>query len=480
MKTELNCAIVRDLLPSYADGLTGAETNELVEAHLIHCPACQAVCERMTQQEATTEVSPHEVDFLKKQRRKTRILALITALAVLLAAAAIWLIPSSFLGTALDAELGINHQLACAAEVENDTLTLTGFLTDGSRFVRAKYQQEGNVWNITLYHSASAPLRTGQFELHRKLPAGVTEIRVMGIPLWQDGVSIHQATGELFDALSSDVQGDGGDAELTSYVQRVLQLDQQLGATGWVESEQSEEGTLSFHIFGSGVSAASDTTAARLLAMKNSALIFAARPAVTHIVWTYDTVQAAADEDGTLGINQEELCWSFSPEDVCDALNLTLASSYSCGTFQQLLDALKLPFTGVYDNTLTDLNFSRLNLYQGTDASIAGLSLRLYVNDKQTYETVLSPADGLAAGSVATIDLPQSGTKRWQESVSITDIGQSADVGDISNAWFTLCVRDTDGTEHRTDPMPVSLLSGRSYRYLLSGNPTEGYTLTAF
>ena len=35
MKAELTCAIVRDLLPSYVDGLTSQETNEALKKVLL-------------------------------------------------------------------------------------------------------------------------------------------------------------------------------------------------------------------------------------------------------------------------------------------------------------------------------------------------------------------------------------------------------------------------------------------------------------
>ena len=41
MKPELTCAIVRDLLPSYVEGLTSEETNQAVDAHLASCPDCK-------------------------------------------------------------------------------------------------------------------------------------------------------------------------------------------------------------------------------------------------------------------------------------------------------------------------------------------------------------------------------------------------------------------------------------------------------
>ena len=43
----LPCGIIRDLLPSYADGLCGGETKAAVETHIAECPACRAELDSM-------------------------------------------------------------------------------------------------------------------------------------------------------------------------------------------------------------------------------------------------------------------------------------------------------------------------------------------------------------------------------------------------------------------------------------------------
>ena len=40
MKNDLTCGVVRDLLPSYVEGLTSPESNTAVERHLSECPDC--------------------------------------------------------------------------------------------------------------------------------------------------------------------------------------------------------------------------------------------------------------------------------------------------------------------------------------------------------------------------------------------------------------------------------------------------------
>ena len=41
MKADLPCAVVRDLLPSYVEGLTEAETTAAVKNHLESCESCR-------------------------------------------------------------------------------------------------------------------------------------------------------------------------------------------------------------------------------------------------------------------------------------------------------------------------------------------------------------------------------------------------------------------------------------------------------
>ena len=42
MRNDLTCAVARDLLPSYVEGLTAEETGQAVERHLRSCPDCAA------------------------------------------------------------------------------------------------------------------------------------------------------------------------------------------------------------------------------------------------------------------------------------------------------------------------------------------------------------------------------------------------------------------------------------------------------
>ena len=68
----MNCDIVRDLLPLYADGLSSDVSNKAIENHIKTCPACRTLTEQMR-----TPIEPEPVDeatacinALHAQRRK--------------------------------------------------------------------------------------------------------------------------------------------------------------------------------------------------------------------------------------------------------------------------------------------------------------------------------------------------------------------------------------------------------------------------
>ena len=71
MKNDLTCGVVRDLLPSYVEGLTSEETNQAVESHLATCPDCTARRDAMAAPEETAAEQRREVDYLKTVKRRS-------------------------------------------------------------------------------------------------------------------------------------------------------------------------------------------------------------------------------------------------------------------------------------------------------------------------------------------------------------------------------------------------------------------------
>lgn len=70
MDQKLSCELVKDLLPNYIENMTSAETNKIIEEHLMTCSQCREALQEM-KQELPLEVAPEVKDF-KKYIRQTR------------------------------------------------------------------------------------------------------------------------------------------------------------------------------------------------------------------------------------------------------------------------------------------------------------------------------------------------------------------------------------------------------------------------
>ena len=84
-----DCGIARDLLPLYQEGMLSADSVEFLEEHLRTCPACRAEREKLAAgpvpPEEKTEKAPELERVrrkLRRQRRRTAILAVCLALAM--------------------------------------------------------------------------------------------------------------------------------------------------------------------------------------------------------------------------------------------------------------------------------------------------------------------------------------------------------------------------------------------------------------
>lgn len=67
MNRETVCAVVRDLLPSYLDGITEGATKEFIEQHLTECEACRAV--KRSMQQITSPAEQAQAEFIERLRR---------------------------------------------------------------------------------------------------------------------------------------------------------------------------------------------------------------------------------------------------------------------------------------------------------------------------------------------------------------------------------------------------------------------------
>lgn len=90
----LTCPVVRDLLPSYLENLTGPETNRLVEEHLHHCEECRSLKETMEAEIDVKKAPEPKINFLQKWKRRRLISAALAILVTL--GCMVWLYDREF------------------------------------------------------------------------------------------------------------------------------------------------------------------------------------------------------------------------------------------------------------------------------------------------------------------------------------------------------------------------------------------------
>ena len=80
----LPCHIVRDLLPSYLDHLTGPETEADMQEHLASCPDCRTARDAMAADLGAEKAPPPKLNFLKRFRWQQRLGAILSVAVTLL------------------------------------------------------------------------------------------------------------------------------------------------------------------------------------------------------------------------------------------------------------------------------------------------------------------------------------------------------------------------------------------------------------
>ena len=193
MRIDLPCAIVRDLLPSYVEGLTEAETTAAVKEHLETCESCRSRYETMSDGEAVPTAEPKEVDYLKTVRNKNRkmvILSVVLAVVLLLSCvgAKLFLIgsPANFESVAV----------SIVPTQDNVKVSLDN-MDSAMALIGVKANTNGETIEITARKALVSPFHRGGSNVLSLDMDGIREIRAFGETIWQDGVVIDTMTRRL-------------------------------------------------------------------------------------------------------------------------------------------------------------------------------------------------------------------------------------------------------------------------------------------
>ncbi len=201
-KYELSCGIVEDLLPSYVDGLTGPESNEALCAHMETCAHCREKYEAMKRPpSAQPTEETRELNYLKVVRRKRHTAVLTAVICTVLVLAAVWLVKLYVIGT--PAEQG---EFSYSVSAVENTLELTARPAVYGRFRIGLAQSNVRIEDGAAYITVRK-IDTGRRitdvtpDMIKTVTVDLTqvdEVYLCGALIWQDGLTISQATNQLY------------------------------------------------------------------------------------------------------------------------------------------------------------------------------------------------------------------------------------------------------------------------------------------
>ena len=194
--TKIPCEVIKDLLPSYIDGLTDPVTNEIIEEHLSTCTECRKLYETMKEGDQRPPEDPIEIEFLKVTRMKTnqRIAAF---LAVTLAGI---LLVVGMARYAIGKEEPADRIQAYVQESDG-ALKISGTLPDGRAVRSVSCSEEGDLLNVEVSSVAANPVyRSTEFqEIHAA--EAIRTVAVNGRIVWQDGRTISARTAAVWETV---------------------------------------------------------------------------------------------------------------------------------------------------------------------------------------------------------------------------------------------------------------------------------------
>ena len=228
MKNDLTCGVVRDLLPSYIEGLLGEDSREAVDRHLETCPECRERKEAMAAPAEEAAEPEKEVDYLKRVKKGTVHKIVLAVLCTVLAVAGGYLLKEYVIGRTPEAEyISIENP---QVDAENNLNLLADTYWGAYELRGLKSTEENGILTYTAREVRVNPFQTAQGGYRKQIPLsipldGLTEVWICGRLVWQDGVVIDRDTLLLLDAKTPYC----GDAPALGNIAKLLQVGSRIG-----------------------------------------------------------------------------------------------------------------------------------------------------------------------------------------------------------------------------------------------------------
>lgn len=198
---KIPCEVIKDLFPSYIDGLTSDKTNDAIGEHIASCSDC-AKSLKLMRGDTANEMLPgeddkKEISFLKKTKRMQNIAFFSSLAAVVLCALAV-LIRLFIVGTSYDGAYYMIDELS----VRNGIVNIKAGTADSSANVisRMKFTEADGVLAIKANQvPVSIFCRAGkEFSYSLKQPESLKTIKIGSQIIWEENCRISPLASAVY------------------------------------------------------------------------------------------------------------------------------------------------------------------------------------------------------------------------------------------------------------------------------------------
>lgn len=203
--SKISCEMIRDLFPSYIDGLTSEASNRAVEEHVANCEECRKLLSSMKSGEeafAPEEPEKKEIDYLKKNRRRTVMIVLFSILGVLALGVLVVALRFFVIGDKMD--------FFPIVEVKGKTVNVKyGVAMDSATAIGGFYfTEKDGIVTVTARRVLVSPLHpVGELEATYTASQLVREVRAGDRVVWYDQTKLSIMASNLW-ACRHDFIGD--------------------------------------------------------------------------------------------------------------------------------------------------------------------------------------------------------------------------------------------------------------------------------
>lgn len=445
MSTKLNCDIVRDLLPSYVDGLTSKTTNEAVNEHLKECPECTEALKRMKEPEKTNSEPKAEVNYLKKIRRRSLQKGFIVCAIIVILALAAASFKILYIGEEARTE-GLYSDIL----VTDSTVKIEGvFDRTGSGLARVVFSENDGVVDITVYSAPKCFVNKEHFSKEYEAKGDVKEVHVNGLTLWENGRKIEENAARLYSLKTPYMGQIINDLKIAE----ALNIAGQLG--GFANELHTAQEPYGWSLIFDDEFTPYRENEIHSVMLRNSCVLMALIENLDYVTWEY----RAEGEQKEYTVTAQEAS-NFAGRDI-------KSFSSSATEVQNLLDKLNMNKYGKMTLFTEEVFF--MEFENNSDTNIKNATIDYYL-------------DGELVGTQGTQNADNSDISKgdfFEFRFVPDDFPLTTQNYEMAKFSFDLRFTDEYGKEHivcENKKFPVQY--GLSYRFSLTGDSEAGFTLT--